>query len=393
MISLIIPSYNNLRHLKNAYASIVKHAPIGTELLLIDDASTDGTWEWMQSLQSEAHDVKTIKISNERLGHTVLYDVGVDKARYDVVGILHADMIMGPNYVENALKHLKSGTVVAGTRVEPPLHPPGNEKIIKNFGIDFDDLDVSAFEEFCLEEQYRNRDRTTKGMFAPWIIHKKDYLEVNGHDHVFAPFPYEDSDIFQRWILKGYELIQSRDALVYHLTCRGHRFTEQIGKDDEYYKQASHRAAREYLRKWGSWIKNDEFQYPIIKPKYDVGFVIKNCSLQIMDALEPWCNTLYTDDEMGVIEAAYYEYEQPNTKTNLIEKIKSSKYQSPTNDIIVEFDAKQLTDQSFSIIQNLPDIIRESGEIGLFKIDVFTIEIRSMNSYEKQLVNQTFKLF
>jgi len=65
---------------------------------------------------------------------------------------------------------------------------------------------------------------------------------------MFAPFPYEDSDIFQRWILAGYELIQSRDAFVYHLTCRGHRWTEQVGRDDDYFKQVSEKAGRNYLR-------------------------------------------------------------------------------------------------------------------------------------------------
>ena len=52
MISLIIPSYNNLRHLKNVYASIQKHAP-EAEVVLLDDGSTDGTWEWIQQQDCE----------------------------------------------------------------------------------------------------------------------------------------------------------------------------------------------------------------------------------------------------------------------------------------------------------------------------------------------------
>ena len=46
MISIVIPSHNNLKHLKNAYESIKKHAP-QAEVILYDDASTDGTWGWM----------------------------------------------------------------------------------------------------------------------------------------------------------------------------------------------------------------------------------------------------------------------------------------------------------------------------------------------------------
>ena len=42
-------------------------------------------------------------------------------------------MVWSRTYVENVLKHIKKGTVVCGTRVEPPLHPAGKEKIIENF--------------------------------------------------------------------------------------------------------------------------------------------------------------------------------------------------------------------------------------------------------------------
>ena len=50
-ISLIIPSYNNLRHLKNAYNSVRKHYNQLVELILIDDGSNDGTFEWLQTLE------------------------------------------------------------------------------------------------------------------------------------------------------------------------------------------------------------------------------------------------------------------------------------------------------------------------------------------------------
>jgi len=258
MISLIIPSYNNLRHLKNVYASIQKHAP-EAEVILLDDGSTDGSWEWMQQVESEVNNKTRIIRSEKRVGHTILYDKGIELATNDIVGILHADMIIGPLYIENMLKHLQPGKVVCATRIEPPLHPEGKEKIIMDFGQDFDTLDIDAFEEFVMHKQEEELDKVTYGMFAPWILYKKDFQAIGGHDPLFAPFPYEDSDIFQRWILAGYELIQSRDAFVYHLTCRGHRWTEQVGQDDDYFKKVSERAARNYLRKWGTWVENNEY--------------------------------------------------------------------------------------------------------------------------------------
>jgi len=107
-ISFIIPSYNNLRHLKNAYFSIKKHAS-NHEIILLDDGSLDGTWEWILSLTDT--NIQKYR-SKSRVGHTVLYDVGINLAKNDIVSILHADMIIGPNYVENLLKHLKPNKVV-----------------------------------------------------------------------------------------------------------------------------------------------------------------------------------------------------------------------------------------------------------------------------------------
>ena len=343
-VTLVIPTYNNLKHIKNAYTSVRKYYP-NLELVLLDDDSTDGTYQWLEEISSEDNMVILYR-SETRVGHTILYDLGIEMATNEIVGVIHADMILGPNYLENLLKHLNKGKVICATRVEPPLHPPGNEKIIKNFGLDFDDLDIGAFETFAIEEQIKNEDLTSSGMFAPWIIYKEDFQRIGGHDPLFAPFPYEDSDIFQRWILAEYELIQSRDSLVYHLTCRGHRWNEQIQKDDDYYKVASQRAARNYLRKWGTWIENDSYQYPIITPKYDIGFIIKNCNLDLLKVLEPWANVCYVDFNY----TDYIYIEKDNTLMDMNDRVKPFDNEK-NNEILVEIDGKTLTNEDFKIIQ------------------------------------------
>lgn len=386
MISFIIPSYNNLQHLKNVYASIQKHAP-EAEVILLDDGSTDGTHEWMKERCLEDENLVVLRV-NERMGHTILYDMGINYATNEIVGILHADMILGPNYVKNMLKHLEPGKVVCATRIEPPLHPEGKEKIIADFGMDFDTLNINAFEKFVKVAQKEYKDTTTKGMFAPWIIYKRDFKAIGGHDPLFAPFPYEDSDIFQRWILAGYELIQSRDAFVYHLTCRGHRWNEQVGRDDDYYKVVSQRAARNYLRKWGSWIKNDSFQYPIIIPKYNIAYIVKNCTLDALAGLEPWCDRIYIDDEMQVLTSHYIDSEQPNTTYDLTKRVLVTKYNDPhgENDIVVEFDIKRMSQSDYVYLQQLPEIILASGALGEFQLGNLKISIAHIETYEKDLV-------
>ena len=348
MITLVIPAHNNLRHLKNAYASIKKHAPEAS-LIMIDDALTDGTWEWLESLEDDK--LRILKV-DERKGHTILYDVGIGMAETEIVGIMHADMIMGPNYIENVLKHLHRGKVVCGTRIEPPLHPAGPEKIIQNFGMDFDDLNIEAFESYVNEIQPIHNGETSKGMFAPWVIYKQDFLDMGGHDWGFAPFPYEDSDIFQRWLLMGYELTQSRDAFVYHLTCRGHRWTGEIGKNDDFFEQASAKARDYYIKKWGSWIKNDENQHPILIPIYKKALVIEDYHPTSMDI---WFNAINPDN--------IDEY-----------------------DIVIQADYKTITNEDFDVIININQIVQQTNETGNYEIGNLKVIINSLEDRSKDII-------
>ena len=382
-VTLVIPSSNNLRHLKNAYYSI-KRCAKDCKIVMLDDGSTDGTTEWLSSLKDD--NITAIYRSSERVGHTILYDKGIELAQTEVVGIIHADMILGPYYLENTLKWLKRETVVCATRIEPPLHPAGKEKIIKDFGTDFDNLDIDAFEIFAYDSQATFANETTDGMFAPWIIYKEDFVAMGGHDALFAPFPYEDSDIFQRWILHGYELIQSRDAFVYHLTCRGHRWTDEIGKDDDYFKNASAKAARNYLRKWGSWIENDEYQRPILKPRYDIGVVIENCTADLLNWIEPWFNNTYVDQSLI---AEYIKHEQP--KTDLILEARVRPIEEPKqNDIIIYFDAKDNVDPN--VIANIQVIIRESVDtVGTYEYEGFKIDVATLTDHTDKMMGTFVK--
>ena len=376
-ISLIIPSYNTEKHLINTYNSVRKYYK-DVEMVIINDGSTDNTSEWLDNLK----DNNVIKInSKERKGHTFFYDEGMRQATNEIVGIIHSDMIIGPNYIENTLKHLKRGKVVCATRIEPPIHPAGEEKIVMDFGMEHNDLKFDEFEKFCIEKLNELKDITTKGIFAPWVLYKEDHFAIGGHDQKFAPYGYEDSDIFNRWILAGYEMIQSRDAFVYHLTCRGHRWNKGVGIVNDDYELTMNRCARDFIRKWGDWIQNDKFQFPIINPKYDIGFIIKNCNQQLLHALEPWCSTMYTDAEW----MKYITLEQPNTKFYLRDRIKPLDNEK-NNEILIQIDGAKFTQQDFNYITQLPKIIQDSGEIGSFELNNLHIDIIQINTYEKDLI-------
>ena len=387
-ITFVLPSRNNLEFLQLTYKSI-RELKGKHEILVLDDASTDGTQEWIKSLNDE--DLITYHNPGpERIGIVGMFDKGIEMAKTDVIFAFHADMVASPNLDLNILKHLKPGTVVCATRVEPPLHPSGPEKITMALGDEVEEYDYNTNKRILASLERDHKDKITEGIFAPWCMFKSDYLAVGGHDELFAPQSKEDSDLFNRFVLKGYKVIQSWDGLVYHFTSRGSRFNKHAGgaagKNSEEWIHTTTKNGRNFIRKWGHFVKHDVFMKPIIPHKYDIGFVVNNCNLQLMAALEPWCSTLYTDDEMGVLEASYLENEQPHTKIDLKNKLKVIKYTTPNNDIVVEFDGKALTQESFNMLAQLPEIIAGSGEIGTFELDIFKITIKCLNTYEDTLI-------
>ena len=394
-ISFIQPSRSNLKYLKWSYDSIRKNLGAHHEICWADDFSDDGTWEWMQEIAKKDKNVKIHRNEGpKRLGHTILYDTLVNEyATNDVVMIYHADMYACPHMDTQVLKHLIPGTVVSATRIEPPLHPDGPEKILWDCGIEPEEFDEDKLMEFVNTTD--TTKKPTSGIFAPWAIYKKDFQEIGGHDPLYAPQSKEDSDIFNRFLLNGYELIQTWQGFVYHMTSRGSRFKDGAKRNpdgqvfmknresDEWLKQ-NQKSTREFIRKWGHFVKHDSMMMPIVPPKYDIGFVVKNCDYKHMIDIEPWCSDLYCE-YTGVIES-YITHEQPNTMFDLKDKLHHEYHSEPKNDIIVEFDALKLTNENFQILANLADIINDSGEIGTMELDIFKFKINKIKDYSKDLI-------
>ena len=389
-ITFVIPSRNNLEFLQLVYKSI-RNLKTKHEVLVLDDASTDGTSEWITSLNDE--DVITYHNPGpERIGIVGMFDKGIEMARTDIIMAFHADMVAGPSLDANTLKHLKRGTVVSATRIEPPLHPSGPEKITQAWGNEVEEFDFNTAMNGIAFYERSNENKTTEGIFAPWCMYREDFLAIGGHDKLFAPQSKEDSDLFNRFVLNGYEIIQSWDALVYHFTSRGSRFNKHAGggagTNSQEWIYTTTKNGREFIRKWGHFIKHDALMKPIIPPKYNIAFVVTKCNLQLLEVLEPWCDRIYIEDVMGVLQSHYYEKEQPNTLYDLSKRVLSIKYNDPIgeNDIVVEFDATKLNNDNFQYIQQLPEIIKDNGEVGDFVLDIFKVSIYSMEEYQQNLI-------
>ena len=396
-ISFIQPSRNNLKYLKWSYKSIRQNLSNEHEICWADDFSDDGTWEWMQETAKKDGNIKITRNEGpNRLGHTILYDTLVDMATNDIVMIYHADMYACPDMDKEVLKHLEPGKVVSATRIEPPLHPDGPEKVLVDFGIEPEEFKEDELFKWLEDDKINSEDKLTKGIFAPWAIYKKDFQDIGGHDPLYAPQSKEDSDIFNRFVLAGYDLVHTWQGFVYHMTCRGSRFKDgalrnpagQVfmkGRKSSEWLEQNLRSTRNFIRKWGHMVKHDTLMYPIIPPKYDIGFVVKNCDFGLLKELEPWCSTTYVE-YTGIIDA-YIKEEQKNTAFDLSDRIKHIYKNKPDNNIIVEFDCKRLNSSNFQILVELSSILEESGEVGELELEIFKFNINSLQHYEKDLIS------
>jgi hypothetical protein len=319
----------------------------------------------IRELYPNESEVEIIVEENDNVTLGINYNNAVNKATKSKIVLLHNDMIINPGFVETMDKHIQKGRITTYTRIEPPIYIdeyPG-KKII-DCGNDLVTFNKNKFNNINLSESLV--DGGSQLFFG---CLKEDYIGIDGY--TFKKF-CEDDDLHLRYKLLGFEHKVS-SAYVYHFVSK----TSRLGD----YNQIEIQSNRNFIRKWG-------FRNSVYNKKYNIAFVVKHCNLPLLEILEPWCDRIYIEDTMQVITDSYIEKEQPNTKFNLKKRALTIEYNYPEgeNDIVVEFDARMFTQNSFNIIQNLSDIITESGEVGVFELDCFKITINHLETYEKNLI-------
>jgi len=406
-ISLIQPSRSNLKYLKWSYDSIRKNqGSHEVEICVADDFSNDGTWDWCLEMMKKDSNFKAIRNEGPtRLGHTILYDRLVNEvASHDICMIYHADMYLLPGAIDQIEHKLADKTIVSLTRIEPPLHPPGPEKMLMDFGIEPEEFREQELLDWFKDIQLQQLTKITEGIFAPWAFYKKDFQEIGGHDELYAPQSKEDSDIFNRFQLNGIKFKQTWGGCVYHMTCRGSRFADGAKRNpdgnvfmknretDEWLKQ-NQKATREFIRKWGHFVKHDEYLKPIIPSKYDVGIIMSNNNLELLKVLEPWCSNMYCDSSL---RNHYITTEQSTTSFDLSERVLPYNNEKQ-NGVLVEINANNFTQQDYDYITKLSQILdneRKGLEQELihfsddpeFELGNLKISINNLRTSEKELI-------
>jgi GT2 family glycosyltransferase len=375
-MTFAIASKNNFRYVKHSVKYIRENCYRKDHIIHIGiDGEDTELEEWVKE-QIQIGDIN-IMVSNGVSGIAAIYNTIAKRLATDFIIIYHADMIAGKDMDLYLYKQWKQGTIVSATRIEPPLHPADPAKIVDNFGLwpeeDVEDgFKKEQFNQFV--ENNLDNDKVTKGVFAPWLIHKEDYWIVGGHDESLNSHS-EDRDLFNRFLLNGFDFIQPWNAMVYHLTCRGGQFEHAISTENLQTKSESWNAlaaenTKKFIRKWGTQPLYDQYQYPTIMPKYDIGLVIYNAPEDLVIFLEPYFTTIYTNT-LGQVEG--------------VSKLKDIN-DALTNDTIIEVNADQLTNENIEFLMKVPYILKQNTQIGSFKVDIFNLYIKNYNEYQNELI-------
>jgi len=340
MISLIIPvTTSNLNYTNNIVRNI-------------------------RDLYPNEEEVEIILETNDNVSLGINYNNAVARAKGEKIILLHNDMVLSKGFIETMDKHISKRTITTYTRIEPPIYPdiyPG--KVIKDCGSDLGTFDENLFNQIQLEESLI--DGGSQLFFG---CYKEDYIGIDGY--TFKKF-CEDDDLHLRYQLAGFEHKVS-SAYVYHFVSK----TSRVGD----YNHIEKNSNRDFIRKWGS-------RKPSVK--YNIAYVVKNCQLPVLDTFELFCDRIYVNERLSIGRLwDYVELEQENTSFDLSKRVYTIEHNDPIleNDIVVEFDYLKFSPEAWEILQQLPNIIKENGEVGTFELDIFTITINSLPEYQNDLI-------
>ncbi|MCS7063994.1 MAG: glycosyltransferase family 2 protein, partial [Methylacidiphilales bacterium] len=95
--SVIIPTYNRAPLLKQTLDSVLNQSFLDYEIIIVDDGSTDDTWQYLQSLR-----VKVTYYRQDNKGPAAARNLGAQHASGDYLAFLDSDDLWHPD----TLRHL-----------------------------------------------------------------------------------------------------------------------------------------------------------------------------------------------------------------------------------------------------------------------------------------------
>ncbi|MDW8103274.1 MAG: glycosyltransferase family 2 protein [Anaerolineae bacterium] len=216
-VTVIVLNYNGIKYLQDCFGSLRQliYPSDRLELMLVDNASTDGSIELMRHNFPEV----TIVQNPENYGYGKGNNIGAAKARGEVIAFLNNDMRVDRLWLLELARPLVADKeiVASGSKIltwdGKKIDFAGGAMNFYGFGYQI------GWGEKKSDEIILNSDEFMP-ILAPcggaMLIRKKEFLKVGGFDEDFFAF-YEDIDLGWRLWLLGYKVVLAPRSIAYHI--------------------------------------------------------------------------------------------------------------------------------------------------------------------------------
>jgi len=115
-VTVIVPAFNEVENVAPLLAELAAKLPDDYEVIIVDDGSTDGTYDTAVAAQAQYPFLSTCR-HRTNLGKTAAIMTGVEQTRGEFVSIFDADLQFRPEDVVAQVEKLREGwDVVAGRK-------------------------------------------------------------------------------------------------------------------------------------------------------------------------------------------------------------------------------------------------------------------------------------
>ena len=217
-VSIIIPHWNGIDILSECLISLFKSKHDSYEVIVVDNASTDGSQSWLKNKYPQ---VKLIE-NEKNYGYAGGCNRGALEAEGDFLVFLNNDRIKDPDWLQNLENFIKKDNMIAA--VQPKVLNYFNKNIFDYAGGSGGHMDRFCFPYargriFSRQErdfgQYNDSKQCFWSSGTAFMVRKKLFFKAGEFDKYFFSH-MEEIDLCWRLQAMGFQIWVEPDAVVYH---------------------------------------------------------------------------------------------------------------------------------------------------------------------------------
>ena len=281
-ISVIVPVYNRLEHLRALFLCLLRQKRQADELIITDDGSSQNVLDFISDLIPKAQfKVKHIYQEDKGFRKTRALNNGVINSEGELLVFCDQDLIFGEEYIEYIEKNIKKGCFLLCRPIS--VNEEEKDIILKKIELSnkYEELlkplpkDYLESVNRTLKTDRKRRilnllklsKRGIKLVGMSYAVMKSDYLTVNGYDENYNGWGEEDDDFGNRLYVAG---IKGKELKTPNMQIHLWHYSDPTKKhsmNEEYYYKRKKEifSKKDYFCKNGCSEARDDIKITILK--------------------------------------------------------------------------------------------------------------------------------